>query len=358
MKRITINPLTDQRWQSLIESQPSSIFHTPGWLRVLSDTYGFDVKANIIVDQDENDEGKREPVAGLPYCDIVDFRGRRISALPFSDYTDPLVQKAEHWDHLVTPLCDNVTPFKIRPLHNRIPLSDERFEEVNRARWHKLDLTPTVDDLWMQIDGSVRTSIRKARKNNLSIRHATSESDLEAFFQLHVGVRKRKYRMVAQPYQFFQNIWNELIVPGNGKLLVASYNDEIVAASIFLHWQGTLYYKFNASNPDMLWLNPNEPLLWEGIQYGKSIGCHELDFGLSDWDQDGLIYFKRKFADVEKPIFFLQTRLTSTPSLDSQDVKRTDIGALLPQLTELFTDESVPQRVTADAGALLYRYFA
>lgn len=229
---------------------------------------------------------------------------------------------------------------------------------TNQAHWHSMSLEPSLDALWMGIHGSVRTSIRKAQKNSLSIRHATSEEDLKAFFHLHVNVRKHKYRMVAQPYRFFQNIWNALITTGNGKLLVASYNDEIVAASIFLHWQGTLYYKFNASNPNMLWLNPNEPLLWEGIQYGKEIGCRQLDFGLSDWDQSGLVHFKRKFADREKTIWFLQTRLPVEASADNDIAKNMDVGALLPQLTDLFTDASVPQKVTRDAGALLYRYFA
>lgn len=105
MKRITIDPRTDQRWQSLIESQPSSIFHTPAWIGVLSDTYDFDIKANILVEPDDASPRNasavsREPIAGLTYCKLADIRGRRISALPFCDYIDPLVQEARQWEQL------------------------------------------------------------------------------------------------------------------------------------------------------------------------------------------------------------------------------------------------------------------
>lgn len=358
MKRITINPQTDHRWQALIDSQPSSVFHTPAWIRVLAETYGFDIKAEILVDSDNTDDPNTIPAGGLPYCHIADIRGHRISSLPFCDYTDPLAHSFEHWEQLVEPLVEESMPYKIRPLHNLAPVEDSRFEKTNQARWHGLDISPSLDELWRGIHGSVRTSIRKARKHNLIIRNATSEYDLGAFFQLHANVRKNKYRMVAQPYQFFRNIWENLIMTNNGQLIVAEYNNEIVAATIFLHWRGILYYKFNASNPRMLWLNPNEPLLWAGIQYGKEIGCHQLDFGLSDWGQDGLIFFKKKFADMEKPISFMQTRLPASVTSAEDTGQHNEVGALLPQLTELFTHESVPMKVTQDAGALLYRYFA
>lgn len=357
MKRITINPLTDHRWARLISTQPSSIFHSPAWIRILVNTYGFDIKANILVSS-EDDGSADVPIGGLLYCTLADIRGQRISSLPFCDFLDPLAETFEQWQMLVEPLLDTQLLFKVRPLHSTLPLADNRFEKVNQARWHGLDLSGSIDELWNSFHGSVRTSVRKAEKNNVTLRIADSDDDLNAFFQLHVGVRKNKYRMVAQPYQFFENIWRELISAEHGRLYLAMHNDEVVAATIFLHWQDTLYYKFNASNPKMLWLNPNEPLLWEGIKYGKEIGCHHFDFGLSDWEQDGLNFYKRKFASNEKTIHFLQSS-TAAPQLKQGELENgNDVGVLLPKLTALFTDDTVPQDIAQKAGELLYRYFA
>ena len=65
--------------------------------------------------------------------------------------------------------------------------------------------------------------------------------------------------MVAQPYQFFQHIWKEFIQRGQGRLLLAIHQNKIIAATIFLLWQDTVYYKFNASIPEDLTVNPNDP---------------------------------------------------------------------------------------------------
>lgn len=354
----TIDPLADSRWDQLISTRNSSIFHSPAWIHTLKKTYGFDIKANLLLDPSlENMDAS--PLAGLLFCKLSDIRGNRISSLPFCDYIDPLVGSVGHWEMLVNPLVNLGLPIKIRPLHTDVVAEDQRFEKINQARWHGLDLSLSCDELWNNLAGSVRTSIRKAMKNNVEIRVATSEDELQHFFHLHVGVRKNKYRMVAQPFSFFQNIWREIISKGNGRLYLATYQDQVIAATMFLHWKDVLYYKFNASDPDMLWLNPNEYLLWEGINYAKELGCQQLDFGLSDWDQDGLIFYKRKFASTEKAIQFFQ-HIPDEPAenFKTQNGQVNDVGALLPQLTDLFTDESVPQEIAEKAGALLYRYFA
>jgi lipid II:glycine glycyltransferase (peptidoglycan interpeptide bridge formation enzyme) len=175
---------------------------------------------------------------------------------------------------------------------------------------------------------------------------------LRAFFELHLGVRKYKYRLLAQPYCFFENIWRQFIEEQRGSLMIAAYEGEIIGGVMFLEWKDGLYYKFNASAPASLSLRPNDLLIWEGIQYGKAKGCTYLDFGLSDWDQEGLLRYKRKFATVEKTISFLRYSPNGASAQQAQQ------GAdFLPQLTQLFTDEAVPDQVTEKAGEVLYRFF-
>jgi lipid II:glycine glycyltransferase (peptidoglycan interpeptide bridge formation enzyme) len=130
------------------------------------------------------------------------------------------------------------------------------------------------------------------------------------------------------------------------------YKDEIVAGTLFLEWQDTLYYKFNASKLTALSIRPSDLLIWEGIQYGKLNGYLSLDFGLSDWDQDGLIRFKRKFATEEKTISFLKY-----PAQDEPHPQEEQTQKLLHQLTNLLTDETVPDGITEKAGELMYRLF-
>lgn len=349
-KVITVRPNIDQEWAELLDVYRGDIFHSPEWIDVLSETYGFDIRANILLDE------QGAPIAGLPYAHLSDIRGCRISSLPFCDYMDPLIQTKEQWDFLLQGVLSESYTYKIRPLHQDIPLADDRFELANRARWHGLDLTPGIDELWSGVHKSIRTGVRKAQKNEVELRVAETEDDLRSFFDMHLGIRKNKYRLVAQPYEFFLNIWNRFIVPQNGRLLLAQHQGNVIAGMMFLRYKDTLYYKFSASNPTKLSVNPNEMVMWEGIQYGKESGCSYLDFGLSDWDQDGLNFFKRKFAKDEKIISFLQS--TSQEQCPLEASIGHSVGELLPKLTELFTDESVPLHITEQAGSLLYRYFS
>jgi CelD/BcsL family acetyltransferase involved in cellulose biosynthesis len=330
-----------------VERAPSSVFHSPSWMQVLTDTYGWEVSAYVLLD----DRG--EPKAGIPYIRITDMLGDRIVALPFSDYCDPLVNEAESWRSLIDRLVPEQRPISVRCLHNDLPLGDERFALVKQAKWHRLDLRPELDALWGAMHDSTHRAIRKSQREGLEIRVAQTEQELRTFFEMHLKVRKYKYGLLAQPYSFFQNIWRHFVDRQQGFLLLAISEGKIVAGDFFIEWKDTLYYKFNASLPGDLSHRPNDLLIWEGIQHGKNRGRTYLDFGLSDIDQEGLVRYKRKFGTEEKTISFLRHEPNGGPTQAEKEMR-----ALLGKLTNRFTNHLVADSVTEQAGEDLYRLFA
>ncbi len=136
--------------------------------------------------------------------------------------------------------------------------------------------------------------------------------------------------------------------------MLARVEGEVVAGVLFLEWKDTLYYKFNASNPTFSDRRPNDAIMWAGIEYGRKRGHRRMDLGLSDWDQEGLVRYKRKYASEEKTISFLshQPQGVAAPTGAARRVR------LMKTLTDLFTDEGVPDEITEQAGAALYGYFA
>jgi len=347
MKLICIDPTHDPRWRDLVNQLDSSVFHSPQWMCVLKNTYHFAVKAYLLLDERE------EPVAGLPFCRLEDLKQERIISLPFCDYCDPLVTTPDHWRMMVTRVLQENCTFAIRCLHNPIGLTDERLTVVNRAKWHGLCLCEDEEILWAQLHNSARRAIRKAQNSEIIVKPARNRDDLRAFYELHLRIRKQKYRLLAQPYQFFESIWEQFIVPGFGELLLAYDQNEIVAGVLLLVWKDKLYYKFNASTTQRLSCRPNDLLLWEAIKYAKNRKLNYFDFGLSDWDQEGLIRYKQKYASDESTISFLRHTTPDSPSIQEEH-----LHALLPQLTELLTDEAVPEHITEQAGDLLYRCFS
>jgi CelD/BcsL family acetyltransferase involved in cellulose biosynthesis len=315
-------------------------------MRVLSDTYGWDARALVVID----DRG--EPCGGVPYFRISDILGERISVLPFSDYCDPLVNSTGTWRLLMDSLLLEHCPISLRCLHNTLPINDERFTLVKQAKWHRLDLRPTPEELWRAMHDSTRRAIRKSEREGLTVRVAQTEVELRCFFEMHLKIRKYKYGLLAQPYSFFQNIWHRFVQGQHGFLLLALHQDKVVAADFFLVWKDTLYYKFNASLPGDLCRRPNDLLIWKGIQLAREQGLGYLDFGLSDVDQEGLVRYKRKFGTEEKNIQFLHHGCNGGVSPAVKEMRE-----LLGKLTARFTDQQVPDPVTERAGEDLYRLF-
>jgi len=346
LKVVCVDPRNHLLWCRLVSQAPSSVFHSPSWMRVLSDTYGWEPSAYLALD----DSG--EPQAGLPFCRISDALGERVVALPFSDYCDPLVNDMNSWRVLVHGALSEHCPVTLRCLHNSLPLDDERFALAKQAKWHGLDLRPELEALWKGMHESTHRAIRKSQREGLVVRVAESKEELRTFFEMHLRIRKYKYGLLAQPYSFFQNIWRQFVETNNGFLLFAVSEDKIVAGDFFLVWKDTLYYKFNASLPGDLSHRPNDLLIWEGIQRAKARGLAYLDLGLSDFDQDGLIRYKRKFGSQEKTIAFLRHEPNGGPTAAERELRE-----LLGKLTNRFTDHTVPDLVTEKAGEDLYRLF-
>ncbi len=347
MNIVSVDPRIDPIWQTLLQQASSSVFHSPAWIQVLTDTYGWEARAYVVLDN------RGEPRAGIPFCRVADMMGERVLALPFSDYCDPLGDDPQCWHFLIDSLLSERCPVNLRCLHNNLPLADERFTVTKQAKWHGLSLAPGLDELWRGMQESTQRAIRKSQRDGLVIRVADSEQELRAFFEMHLKIRKYKLGLLAQPFQFFQNIWRHFVDTQHGFLLLALYQDKIVAGDFFLEWKDTLYYKFNASLPADLSHRPNDLLIWEGIQRGKARGFSSLDFGLSDIDQEGLVRYKRKFGTQEKIISFLRHAPEGVPSLAEKQIRN-----LLAQLTHRFTNQLVPDVVTEGAGEDLYRLFA
>jgi CelD/BcsL family acetyltransferase involved in cellulose biosynthesis len=343
---VQIDPLSDVVWSRLLENQTHSLFHSPLWLQVLHQTYQMNIKANVLLDD------RDQPEAGIHFCEISDIRGERIISLPFSDYCDPLVSDDDQWRALSEPLMQLHLPMNMRCLHNDIPLGDAQFLQVKRAKWHGIDLEGDEDFLLSRIESSARRAIRKAEKSGVTVRLAQNEDDLRAFFQLHLGIRKYKYRLLAQPYAFFQNIWQIFSEAGKAALMLACVDDEVIGSVMYLGWGATLYYKFSASSAAHLEHRPTDLLIWEGMKHARSQGYRFLDLGLSDWDQDGLVRYKRKFATEEGTISFLQHQVERV--VTPQELA---VPGLLSTFTDLLTDPSVPDALTERAGDAIYRYF-
>lgn len=342
---IDADPRTDTRWAGLAAGVHGSVFTSPPWIRAICGTYGFTPHARIAIDT------AGHPTGGFVWVPIGDFRGDRLISLPFSDRADPLVTDLVTWRSVVEDALCTDAPLIIRCLDGAVPAADARLTRAGESAWHGTPLGTSLQDVYSSLSSAARRNIETASRHGVRVVALTGVDAVRTYHRLHVILRKRKYHLLAQPLTFFERIWEEFSVDDAIVTLLAYCDGEPIAGAVYLAWNDTLYYKFGASLHTALSLRPNDAVAWAALRWASERGFHMLDWGLSDLDQPGLIAYKRKWASKERRIVTLRSTTDEPfPSGDSHE--------LLEQLTNLLTDESVPDSVTERAGSVLYRYFA
>lgn len=326
-------------------SPRGSVFGSAPWLSAISNTYGFDISAIVVVDDDR-------PVAGIAFAELDDLLGRRVISMPFCDYLDPIIDVDGHWNALTAPLLERDLPLSLRVLHAEAPRRDRRFEQVGEMAWHETNLDRDEDALSGSLHPTARRNIRTARRKGVTVRFGSELDDVRIIHELHRKTRKRKYRILAQPLSFFENIRTQFAPSGGIEIGLAEYEGRPIAASLNLVWGNVWYYKFGASLAEYLNLRPNELLAWESMVRARQLGCSTYNWGVSDFDQPGLIEYKRKFASDERNVAVLRRCPAGHSNATAVEVVR-----VFGEMTSLLTRDDIPDAVTDRAGEILYRYF-
>lgn len=339
-----VDPRTDPLWAELAGGPGASVFTSPPWIGAVSETYGFEPTATVAT------EPSGRPVGGLAWADVRDLRGQRRLALPFSDRAEPILLSTGAWADVSSDALAGDLPFTLRCLDTSAAVEDPRLTVVGEAAWHTTPLDRSLDDLHRAFRSQTRRNIATAERAGVDVVLSAERGAVAEYHRLHVGLRKRKYRLLAQPLEFFDRIWTAFAPADGIRTALALVGGRPVAGAVYLVWQDTVYYKFGASEADALPLRPNDALHWQLIRWAHDRGLRALDWGLSDLTQPGLCAYKRKWASEEHRIRSLNAG--GAPLGRSVDVEDT-----LRVVTDLLTDPSVPDPVTARAGASLYRFF-
>jgi hypothetical protein len=339
-RMVTVDPVEDTTWAEL--AIRGSLFASPPWLGAIRDTYGLEPEGWLAYSPED------ELVGGLPVLGLGEGSWQRLSSLPFSDFSNPIDLDGSAWPLIAARLTASGLPVELRCLGDVSPVADGRFVTAGPPDlWHGIALDVDEARAWANLDGSARRAIRKAGESEVVIRASEDLSSLRAFYELHLGTRKHKYRLLAQPFDFFTNLHKRF---GTDMTVLGAWQDDtMVAGILLLSWGNVLYYKFNASSPAALAVRPNDLLMWEATRFGVSRGLGLLDLGRTDSDHQSLARYKSKYATEQR---FITT-------VRSGDYRRDPmVGAILGPMTEILTRPGIPDELTEEAGSLMYHHFA
>jgi Acetyltransferase (GNAT) domain len=297
-----VDPLHEPDWDHVAAlHRDAGCFHTNAWARVLHQTY------------------KHQPLylhfsSGLRLAALVPlmevrspFTGRRGVCLPFSDACEPLIFDPEVVDSVRDELIRLAQQCRWKHLEIRggksLALSPNPFPKFYG---HTLDLRSGIKELVTRFASPVRRAIRKAERSDVSALIVRNRQAVGDFYQLHVQTRRR-HGLPPQPASFFLSIYEHIIKPGLGFIVLAQRGSRPIAAAIFFCFGKNALYKYGASDKRFQELRANNLVMWQGIQFLARNGAEKLHFGRTEQENEGLRRFKLSWNTQEETIDYFRS---------------------------------------------------
>jgi CelD/BcsL family acetyltransferase involved in cellulose biosynthesis len=335
--------LSDPTWLAFVASRPDALpYHHPTWSSVVAEPYGFRPFALALRD------ASGRIVAGVPVVEVkAPLKPKRWVSLPFTDSLHPLACDKSSRDRLLAELDRRRRDAGIASAEVRAPIDGPSVFPLSEAYVHVLDLDADPEVVYRTFKRSqIQRRIEGGRQAGTLVRRAEDPADLtRVFYELHTMTRRR-HGVPVQPRRFFEFMWQRIVEPGLGFVLIAEAEGRPAAAAVFLAWNGSVIYKYSAAVPELFRFRPVHVILWHAITWACENGYRTFDFGRSEVHDEGLREFKRGWGTEE--------RLLGYSLLADQ---QPSTGAPTPRALEAVIRRS-PPFVTRLLGELFYRYAA
>jgi Acetyltransferase (GNAT) domain len=352
---VTLDPISDYaRWDEFLRSHADAhLYHHPLWLRVLARSFGYESATLAVEDAERR-------ISGL--LPLVLARNRRggmlVSSLPHTPRAGPLVRK----DEALAVLLDAVVELVSGNRGHLVLKVDSSFPDHSAAKFIRVPRDSTyIRALPSQADelrfgdsrnhGAIARGVRKAVREGIEIRAATSVTDVQAWYLLYLEAM-RAHAVPPRPLRFFVAAWESLAKLGMMRLLLTERLEfgrrNLLAGSIFFMFNDTVFYAFNGRIESALRLRANDVILWHAIEAAWREGFRLFDFGDVSESQHGLASYKMKWGAVRTPLYRYHH---PRPALRDR-VLRPESGA--HKLARIAWHR-LPLRATVLIGELLYR---
>jgi hypothetical protein len=296
-----VDPLHEPGWDHVVAlHRDACCFHTSAWAKVLHQTYGhrpFYLQFSC----------GRRLAALIPLMEVRSlFTGRRGVCLPFSDACEPLVFDPE----AIGLARDRLIRFAHERRWKHVEIRGGKsfpLASSSTAKFygHRLDLRSGIEELISRFASPVRRAIRKAERNSVSAEVVRNRQAIADFYRLHAQTRRR-HGLPPQPASFFLNIYEHIIKPGLGFVVLAQQKSRSIAAAIFFSFGKNALYKYGASDEKFQELRANNLVMWQGIQFLARNGAAKLHFGRTECENDGLRRFKLSWGTKEEIIDYFR----------------------------------------------------
>lgn len=141
---------------------------------------------------------------------------------------------------------------------------------------YELDLTPSEDELFKQLNSKTRYNTRLAMKKGVEIVDNSTQAGLDIYLDILEKTTSRQGFYAHGP-AYFQQMWQQLGDSGLMKIFQANYQGKVLVSWIVFIFDGVIYYPYGASVREHRDVMASNLMMWEIIKFGKKMNCTKLD---------------------------------------------------------------------------------
>ena len=280
-------------WDGFLRDRPdATIYHDPRWGELMLRAYG-----NRPVYLTARRNGKISGVLQLAEQKSRLF-GSHLCSLPYFDAAGILADDAPSTIALVDAARGLIDDRRVEwvELRHFEAVDDSIPARTDKVTMH-LALPDSQEELWDSFKTKVRTKVRRAEKNDVSI-DAGKEQYVDDFYDVYT----RTMRDLGSPphnRRFFR-LLAELFAQ-EMETFVVRMDGQPVAASLILIGGTTLHVPWSGTDLKLRNMNINMVLYWTMLSHACKGGLKRFDFGRSTRDS-GTYVFKKQWGSEEVPL--------------------------------------------------------
>jgi hypothetical protein len=290
------------QWESIYGSGEINVFQTQPWLEYLA----HDHEAELVI-ASINSSGH---IVGYFTGLIIHKFGLTILGSPFRGWNTYFMGFNVSPEVTYREILEAFPLFAFRTLKcDYLEIIDPNIKEIDfeglpykveALPWYAIDLTPTEDQLFANINSSGRRNIRKAMKNGIVIGETKDPTFADEYYAQYEDVLDKRSLVPTYSLQTVRNMIQYMQNTGNIHLVCARDSDNLcIATGIFVACNKRGVYWGGASWREHQINRPNEPLFLFAMKTLKAVGITELHMG-GECDQ-----FKQKLGSQRIKIFRL-----------------------------------------------------
>lgn len=300
-------------WDAFVRRQEGwTHFHLHGWRRVLEDVHGHE----CVYLEARDGDGELEAVLPLVRVRSPVF-GHFLVSMPFVNYGGPLGSQKG-----IESVAEKAMAIAARDdadlleLRRRTSVGPELSSlEISHRKITVLKDLPQGDPevLWKDLDGKVRSQVRKPRKEGIEVRFGPDQID--GFWEVY-SLHMRNLGTPVQPRELFERILEEF--GEDVWVACARLEGKPIACGYGLRWGDEIEMTWASDLFQYRRMAPNMLLYWAYMERAINEGLSTFNFGRCTPDS-GTHRFKRQWGTRDQQLWWYQRAaggIEKTPSPD------------------------------------------